>query len=539
MISKIERLLRVYELQGFPYGLKHVVAPSWFLLSSENRPWWLKAHLKLFFEFSIYRVWNMLEYGVLPSSGYGVLDLVSFVVFVPTRQIFDSKGAIPTKIVVDAKVAIQEMAEYSQKLHNKTSRIRSTEASDGLAAIQDQLNNLGREIKKVNEKVYGAQKGSYGPQYLDAYSYGATRIDDSIPRKEKDLGSFSLPCYINNVCFENALDRTVKHPKGLAENVLVGIGKFILPVDFIILDMPKDVKVPLILGRLFLSTAHVKIVEFKRNITLRVGEEKVIFKSVKLTSSLIKRVYMLSLRECMEVDLEARLMGETLVLNRSLNPLYGNYIKLNDFNVPLELRRDQVDDLMPTIEEGEVVDKLMIEEVKARNDKMFSCMIGFEFIHGNLFPNLPINVMSKKFYNSVMKDKIEFRGRNELGNFANVLVFIGNFYVITDFTVVEYMDPYFDEGIGEVVVGEPFCEVTCVETKRFDGIITIHDEDDSITYQMVRSNPRFKHHTNEQCNKIPPLLKVSEHDKMNEISHPYQKLKGFYKGVLNLEPDFI
>ncbi|GKB69681.1 hypothetical protein Tco_0931093 [Tanacetum coccineum] len=176
--------------------------------------------------------------------------------------------------------------------------------------------------------------------------------------------------------------------------------------------------------------------------------------------------------------------------------------------VGIELRRDQVDDLMPTIEEGEVVDKLMIEEVKARNDKMDLSLY-------------------------------TFRGRNELGNFANVPVFIGNFYVITDFTVVEYMDPYFDKGIGEVVVGEPFCEVTCVETKRFDGIITIHNEDDNVTYQMLRENLRFKHLTNEQCNKIPPLLKVSEQDKMNGISHPYQKLKGFYKGVLNLEPDFI
>ncbi|GJU25021.1 homeodomain-like protein [Tanacetum coccineum] len=328
-------------------------------------------------------------------------------------------------------------------------------------------------------------------------------------------------------------DRIVKHPKGIVENVLVGIDKFIFPVDFIILDMPKDVKVPLIPERPFLSTAHAKIDVFKRKITLSVGEETIIFISVKPASSLIKRVYMLSLRERMELDLEAR---------------------------------NQVDDLMPTIEEGEVVNKPMIEEVKTRDDnKMvskifrypndydedekilinyaynlkFLCMIGFEFIHVNFIRNLPINVMSKKFFKSIMKDKIKFRGRNELGNIANVPVFIRNFYVITDFTVVEDIDPYLDEGMGEVVVGEPFCEVSYVETRRFDGIITIHDEDDSVTYHMVRSNPRFKHHTNEQCNKIPPLLKVSEQDKMNRISHPYQKLKGFYKGVLNLEPDFI
>ncbi|GKF28216.1 hypothetical protein Tco_0094558 [Tanacetum coccineum] len=66
---------------------------------------------------------------------------------------------MPSKTVVDAKIAIQEMAEYSQKWHNGTSRSRSTETSDGLASIQAQLNNLGREIKKVNEKVYAAQVG--------------------------------------------------------------------------------------------------------------------------------------------------------------------------------------------------------------------------------------------------------------------------------------------------------------------------------------------------------------------------------------------
>ncbi|GKG21576.1 hypothetical protein Tco_0384171 [Tanacetum coccineum] len=36
---------------------------------------------------------------------------------IPSRQILDSRGAIPSKTAVDAKVAIQEMAEYSQKWH--------------------------------------------------------------------------------------------------------------------------------------------------------------------------------------------------------------------------------------------------------------------------------------------------------------------------------------------------------------------------------------------------------------------------------------
>ncbi|GJZ57846.1 hypothetical protein Tco_0613340 [Tanacetum coccineum] len=135
------------------------------------------------------------------------------------------------------------------------------------------------------------KKGSYGPQFSKSYSE-ASHINNSIPQKEKDLGSFTLPCFINNVCFNNALvdlgtsvnvmplstylnlglgelahtkltvelaGRIVKYPKGIAKNVLVGIGKFTFPVDFIILDMPEDIKVPLILGRPFLSTARAKI----------------------------------------------------------------------------------------------------------------------------------------------------------------------------------------------------------------------------------------------------------------------------------------
>nr|GEY49759.1 hypothetical protein [Tanacetum cinerariifolium] len=362
---------------------------------------------------------------------------------------------------------------------------------------------------------------------LEDKSKRATRNDDSLPQKKKDPGSFTLLCYINNVCFENALADLGASVSvmPLSTYLNLGIGKFVFPIDFIILDTLKDVKVPLILERPFLSTTHAKIDVFKRKITLRVWDEKIIFKSVKPDSSLIKRVYMLSLREHIELDLEARLMGETLVLNRSLYPLYEDYIELNYLNVPLELRRDRLDDLMPTIKEGEVVDNNMIEEVKTRDDNKkvskifgypnkyekdekicidcaynskFSCMIGFELLHANFFPNLPINVMSKKFYNSIIKDKIEFRWRNELGNFTNVLVFIGNFYVITYFIVVEDMDPYLDDGIGEVVIGEPFYEVSCMESRRFDGIITIHNEDDSVTYQIVRDNPRFKHLTNEQ-----------------------------------------
>ncbi|GJS84629.1 hypothetical protein Tco_0751170 [Tanacetum coccineum] len=90
---------------------------------------------------------------------------------VPTRQILDTKGAVPKINIVDAKKSIQEMANHSQKWYNGTStRCRSSDTSDGLAAIQAQLNNLGREIKKVNEKVVPfPQGGRYRAAALGFY----------------------------------------------------------------------------------------------------------------------------------------------------------------------------------------------------------------------------------------------------------------------------------------------------------------------------------------------------------------------------------
>ncbi|GJZ62091.1 homeodomain-like protein [Tanacetum coccineum] len=320
------------------------------------------------------------------------------------------------------------------------------------------------------------------------------------------------------------------------------LGNYAIAPDFIILDMLEDIKVPLFLGRPFLSTARAKIDVYKRRITFRVGEEKIIFKSVKPASSIIKRVYMLSLRERMELDLEARLMGETLVLNRSLDPFLEDYIKLNDLNEPFELRRNQGGDLMPTIKEGEAIEEFRTRDedldagindypsycdddkkihIDCAHNLKFSCMIGFEFTHANFFLLLYVNMMSKKFHNSIMKDKMMYKGNIVVGALMNVPIFVGTFSIMTDFVVLEDMDAYRDEGMGDVIFREPFLREVGIKTKRFEGIITIYNGGDKVTYQMVRSHPRFKNHTNEQCNKIPPLLKVSEVDKKNGISHAY------------------
>ena len=54
-------------------------------------------------------------------------------------------------------------------------------------------------------------------------------------------------------------DRYITYPRGIVEDVLVKVDKFIFPVDFIVLDMEEDHEVSLILGRPFLVTGRAMI----------------------------------------------------------------------------------------------------------------------------------------------------------------------------------------------------------------------------------------------------------------------------------------
>ncbi|XP_019150546.1 PREDICTED: uncharacterized protein LOC109147339 [Ipomoea nil] len=112
-------------------------------------------------------------------------------------------------------------------------------------------------------------------------------LQSKLPPKLMDPGSFSIPCTIGNTVIDKCLcdlgasinlmpltlfnkleiaemkpttislqlaDRSVKYPLGVVEDILVKVGKFYFPADFLILDMGSDTDTSLILGRPFLLT---------------------------------------------------------------------------------------------------------------------------------------------------------------------------------------------------------------------------------------------------------------------------------------------
>ncbi|KAL7605041.1 uncharacterized protein LOC111883048 [Lactuca sativa] len=127
---------------------------------------------------------------------------------------------------------------------------------------------------------------------------------NELPEKKGDPGSISIPCQFGNIIATQALtdsgasinlmpysffkklnlsepkpinmkihlaDKTIIRPKGVCEDILIKVDKFVFPVDFVILDMEEDPKGPIILGRPFLNTACALVDVCESTITLRDG----------------------------------------------------------------------------------------------------------------------------------------------------------------------------------------------------------------------------------------------------------------------------
>jgi len=82
-----------------------------------------------------------------------------------------------------------------------------------------------------------------------------------------------------SMCLQLA-DQSVRHPLGIAENIPVKIRDFLVPVDFVVLDMNPDSKVSIILGRPFLNTAnaHIDVGKGKIKFNINGKEEHFTFK---------------------------------------------------------------------------------------------------------------------------------------------------------------------------------------------------------------------------------------------------------------------
>ncbi|GJT07825.1 reverse transcriptase domain-containing protein [Tanacetum coccineum] len=107
-------------------------------------------------------------------------------------------------------------------------------------------------------------------------------IQNKVPPKFGDPGSFLIPCDFSKTFSCNTLadlraSINLMSYSLIAKNMLVEVGKFTFPIDFVILKIEEDSKVPLVLGRPFIHTADAVIRVKQKQLNLRVGSERMVF----------------------------------------------------------------------------------------------------------------------------------------------------------------------------------------------------------------------------------------------------------------------
>nr|GEW17743.1 zinc finger, CCHC-type, retrotransposon Gag domain protein [Tanacetum cinerariifolium] len=137
------------------------------------------------------------------------------------------------------------------------------------------------------------------------------------------------------------------------------------------------------------------------------------------------------------LDSKSKLIREAI--NESFSPHYGNYIELNDLDVPLESRTNQDNNFEPTLD--------FVNTPKSYYKMDFSSMIGYKHVKANFLPSL-----------SIIKDNGIHEGKNLAGTLIDIPIFVGNFSIILGFTIINDVDE-----TNGVVLGMPFCKkfVSC------------------------------------------------------------------------------
>nr|GEU49894.1 hypothetical protein [Tanacetum cinerariifolium] len=155
---------------------------------------------------------------------------------------------------------------------------------------------------------------------------------------------------------------------------------------------------------------------------------------------------------------------------------------------------------------GEVLNELieygnvgMLRQEKEINsfdedDLAFQCMIGFRKSVTYFDPFLPMNIITRKAYNTIMVEGLESIEKNLVAIVRDVYVFVGSFTYITDFVVLK--------DIGEVVFGKPFARKTGLVYDPEEGAITFEKDNEKITLKMPHKMEAFNHMDSKDGNLI-------------------------------------
>jgi hypothetical protein len=271
--------------------------------------------------------------------------------------------------------------------------------------LRDQTNNQMKKFLEIFQKLHFDISFADAPLYMPKFAstfksllsnkeklfeLTKTRLNENcsavllkkLPEKLGDPGKFLLPCDFQKLeeCFALAdlgasinlmpfsiwqklslpeltptrmtlelATRMVTIPKGIAEDVFVKVGKFHFPADFVVVDFDADPRVPLILGRPFLKTARALIDVFEGEMTLRVGDEKLVINIENTSKDLF--------------DLEREAINQIDVIDEEVLNVQGSIDSTIDISSPSLTPFEGSDFLLEEVETFLAQDSSMSHEV--------------------------------------------------------------------------------------------------------------------------------------------------------------------------------
>ncbi|GKB43824.1 hypothetical protein Tco_0888766 [Tanacetum coccineum] len=180
-----------------------------------------------------------------------------------------------------------------------------------------------------------------------------------------------------------------------------------------------------------------------------------------------------------------------------------------------------------------------IKKGDPRNLKI-PCMIGHKFTaNAYIDVDLPMNIMSLDYYNTIRKNRYEYMGRNFIGLRRDMHVFVGNMSYVMEFTILENFETNIDPSLSYVIFGQPFAEIACLAIDRKHGIMTLTDETKEVTFKKPYKDPERSELSSEGHDLLSSRIILSEDDYDRGCRKPSDLEDGFYRDTIKLGPEYV
>ncbi|GJU96834.1 hypothetical protein Tco_1321590 [Tanacetum coccineum] len=167
------------------------------------------------------------------------------------------------------------------------------------------------------------------------------------------------------------------------------------------------------------------------------------------------------------------------------------------------------------------------------------CMIGHKFTaNAYIDVDLPMNIMYLAYYNSIIKNGYEYRGRNFVGLGRDMHVFVGNMSYIIDFTILENIETDIDPSLSHVIFRRPFVEIACLAINRKYELMTFTDGIKEITFKTSYKDPERSELSSEGHDLLSSRVILREDDYDRGCRKPSHIEDGFYRDTNKLGPEY-